>query len=310
MGDWTYGAIILFCAVAWVHIFVDYRKRLIRMMPGVEEVSTRKESFSHQISAAENSSQEFVHSIGDLHQELKTLDEKRKELQQQLNEKEMVLIPPGKFEMGSDLSGHDQEQPLHTVRLKGYYIDKYEVTNIEYRDFVHVTGRRAPIHWINQSFPARVGNHPVVNVSWEDAQAYAEWVGKRLPTEAEWERAARGDRGKEYPWGNTSSTEYANFGEAQNKTTPVDQYSGGKSEYQVFDMCGNVGEWVHDWYDARYYSRSPEADPTGSEGGQQKVYRGGGYHCNKMDIRAAARHFSTPKASLEYIGFRCAMDAD
>ena len=124
MGEWTYGSIILVCAVAWVHIFVDYRKRLVRLMPGVEEISTRKEAFSTRISEAENNTQGFIQSIGDLHQEIKTLDEQRKELQQQLNEKEMVLIPAGKFEMGSSLAGHEEEQPLHTVRLKNYYMDK------------------------------------------------------------------------------------------------------------------------------------------------------------------------------------------
>lgn len=311
VGDWTYALIIFFCAVALGHVFADYRRKLMYLMPGMEEISSRKEDINTRISESRSKVEEMSRSILDLQREIEVLDRRRRELQQEMNKREMVYIPPGRFIMGSNMPGRDDENPEHRVYLKGYYIDRYEVTNMQYKDFVDATGHHPPIHWRNRTFPeARLANHPVVNVSWYDAQAYAEWVGKRLPTEAEWERAARGDHGNEYPWGKTGLPEFANFGNPEAKTSPVDKYPNGKSEHGVYDLCGNVGEWVNDWYEAKYYSRSPDVDPPGPESGNRKVYRGGGYHCNKMDIRAAVRHFAAPTSFQEYIGFRCAMDAD
>ena len=311
LEGWAYALVIVFSAVAWIHIFLDYRKKLMRVMPSVEEVSTRKKEFSSRISEAESNSENIVHSMSDLKGEIEKLDEQRRELQEKVNRREMVLIPAGRFDMGSNLPARDEENPEHRVRMKAYYIDRYEVTNLQYKDFVHAAGYRSPVHWRNRNFTqASQANHPVVNVSWEDARAYAEWMGKRLPTEAEWERAARGDYGNEYPWGKTASQDHANFANPDSKTTPVEKYPSGKSDHDVYDMCGNVGEWVNDWYDPKYYTRTAEADPQGPEDGSQKVYRGGGYHCNRMDIRAAGRHYATPKSYQEYIGFRCAMDAE
>jgi formylglycine-generating enzyme len=311
MEDWTYGLIIVVCGIAWVHIFVDYRRKLMRVMPGVEQVAARKREFSTQISEAKNNSDHIVHSIGDLQREIESLEEKRMEMQKKLNEAEMIFIPPGKFDMGSNIAGKEDENPEHKVTLKGYYIDKFEVTNMQFKDFIDVTDRRPPIHWRSRTFPdPRKGNHPVVNITWTDAEAYAEWIGKRLPTEAEWERAARGDHGNEYPWGKSCSPDFTNFATPDGSTSPVDKYVRGVSEHKVWDMCGNVGEWVQDWYDAKYYTRTPDANPMGPENGHQRIYRGGGYHCLRMDIRCAARHFTLPTSSQMYIGFRCAMDAD
>lgn len=212
--------------------------------------------------------------------------------------------------MGSNLAGRDSENPEHKVQLKAFYMDQYEVTNMQYKDFVDVAGHRTPVHWQNGTFPAGKGEHPVVNVSWEDARTYAEWAGKRLPSEAEWEWAARGREGREYPWGKQPTQDHSNYSNPESRTTPVNKYPKGVSEFGIWDQSGNVGEWVNDWFEIKYYSRSPESDPKGPAEGDLKVYRGGGYHTNRMDIRAASRHSATPNMYQDYIGFRCAMDGN
>jgi formylglycine-generating enzyme required for sulfatase activity len=310
MGDWTYGMGIILCAVLWVHIFIDYRRKLMRVMPGVEQVASRKREFSDKISETETSYADCVSHIEKLRTDIVSMEQKRLDLQAKLNEREMVLVPAGSLRMGSNLAERESENPEHKVQVKTFYLDRYEVTNLQYKDFVDVAGHRTPVHWQNGTFPSGKGEHPVVNVSWEDARTYAEWAGKRLPTEAEWEWAARGHEGREYPWGKQPSQDHANYGNPDNKTTPVNKFAKGVSEFGIWDLCGNVGEWVSDWYENKYYSRSPESDPKGPTEGSLKVYRGGGYHTNRMDIRAASRHSATPPMYQDYIGFRCAMDAN
>ncbi len=308
MEDWTYGVGIALCALLWVHIFIDYRKKLMRVMPGVEQVASRKREFNDKISEAESSRADMVGQIEGLRDGIDGMEEERRELQEKLNQREMVLVPAGDLRMGSNSPGHEEENPEHKVRLKPFYLDRHEVTNMQYKDFVDVAGHRTPVHWQNGTFPNGKADHPVVNVSWEDARVYAEWVGKRLPTEAEWEWAARGTEQREYPWGKQCTPDFANYANAEGKTTSVTKYPKGASEFGLLDMCGNVGEWVSDWFEEKYYARSPESDPQGPPEGSIKVYRGGGYHTNRMDIRAAARHSANPTVYQEYIGFRCAMD--
>lgn len=311
MGDWTAGLGILIVAVLWIQIFIDYRRKLVKIMPSVTTVSSRRDEISTQISDSETSTQSIQSQLLAAQKDLEELEERRVELQDKLNPREMVLIPAGKLRMGTNDPTREDENPEHIVNISAYYMDKTEVTNLQYKEFIAVTGHRQPSHWRHNTFPdARKSDHPIVNISWDDAKAYADWVGKRLPTEAEWERAALGDGRNEYPWGKSCNPECANFDNPDGRTTPVEQYSRGVSPMGIWDMCGNVSEWVNDWYDSKYYPISPDTDPRGPDGGHQRVHRGGSYHENRMGIRGKVRHFSMPSAAQDYIGFRCAMDEE
>ncbi len=199
----------------------------------------------------------------------------------------MVLIPAGEFQMGSNY-GDGDEKPVHTVYLDAFYIDKYEVTNAQYKKFMDATGYKAPEYWNDPDL--NKPDHPVVGVSWYDAVAYAEWAGKRLPTEAEWEKAARGGLvGKRYPWGDSISHDDANYDGTGGKdrweyTSPVGSFA--PNGYGLYDMAGNVWEWCSDWYYRFYYFslyyrfyyfRSPRANPRGPDSGTIKVLRGGSW---------------------------------
>ena len=209
---------------------------------------------------------------------------------------DMVLIPAGEFLMGSN-DGEDDEKPVHRVYLDAYYIDKYEVTNKQYREFVEATGHKTPRQWGED-------NHPVLYVSWEDAVAYATWAGKRLPTEAEWEKAARGGLvGKEYPWGDGIDSGKANYKDNVGKTTPVGSYP--PNGYGLYDMAGNVWEWCSDWYDDDYYANSPSKNPQGPSSASCRVRRGGGWDTFARRLRCADRYYYYPGDMSYDLGFRC-----
>ncbi len=193
---------------------------------------------------------------------------------------EMVLVPAGEFTMGSN-SGDDDEKPPHLVYLDAFWIDKYEVTNAFYKKCVDAGKCQRPNPTGSSTRNAYYGNtqfdnYPVIYVAWADAKTYCEWAGKRLPTEAEWEKAARGTDGRTYPWGNDWDAKKLNSGEGgAGDTVAVGSYPAGASPYGVMDMAGNVWEWVADWYDASYYSKSPVRNPTGPSSGQTRGVRGG-----------------------------------
>jgi formylglycine-generating enzyme required for sulfatase activity len=229
---------------------------------------------------------------------------------------EMVLVPAGKFIMGSNERLPD-EGPQHTVYLDAYYIDKYEVTNLQYANFNNATNRRSPTHFRNRTFPQGKADHPVTYVSWEDADAYCRWAGKRLPTDEEWEKAARGTDGRWFPWGDEFDAEKANtpirwqdigaFGD----TTPAGSFEGGKSPYGVYDMSGNVWEWTASWYKAYPNNKTPSE----SYGERYKTLKGGSwFDCSfyKCGISAPVfnRAFFSVKVKNDSFGFRCAKDAD
>ena len=227
------------------------------------------------------------------------------------NEREMTRIPESSFTMGSSVEeGAPGERPAHTVYLDSYYIDKYPVTNEQYREFTLETGYRSPPHWRRGNYALGMDEHPVVNVSWRDALTYAEWAGKRLPTEAEWELAARGTDERCYPWGNRFvAGERCNCINMIGTTTPVDEFPDGRSPYGIWDMAGNTFEWCADYYDEDYYEISPDVDPRGPEGGQERAVRSGCFVETRAAVRVAFREGVREDETSEYIGFRCAMDA-
>ncbi|MFT5365902.1 MAG: flagellar motor switch protein FliG [Candidatus Latescibacterota bacterium] len=219
-------------------------------------------------------------------------------------ESSMVLIHAGEFVMGDDEGARD-EQPQRKVILNAYWMDKFPVTNLDYKSFVDATGHRKPPHWTSGTYALDQANHPVTHVNLADAEAYANWAGKRLPTEAEWEKAARGTLGQTYPWGDAFRKDNVNSSNDYGRMTPVDQFSGGASPYGVLDMVGNVMERCSDWYYDDYYKTASVDNPTGPEGGQYRVVRGGFYGENKSGVRCAARHYAPPETMQDHIGFRC-----
>lgn len=255
---------------------------------------------------------------------------------------EMITIPSGVLLMGSD-NGEPAERPVHPVEISAFAMDRLEVTNADFSVFVAATGyitdperRGSGWHWdgiwrevarANWRHPhgqrssiRGLGNHPVVQVSWNDAQAYCRWKHKRLPTEAEWERAARGDGARIYPWGDEpprrgkiyrasyGSDECcgADSGDGYRFTAPVESFPLGRSFFGVEDLAGNVWEWVEDWFDADFYRRSPGVNPLNGSKGEGKVIRGGGWGNNSFGLRSTLRHANPPDTGLSMVGFRCA----
>jgi len=264
----------------------------------------------------------------------------------------MVLVPTGEFRMGAPAGsgGLPDEQPERAVLLSAFYIDRFEVTNEAYFLFVSMSGHRMPENsnpaatlWKDRRPMPGIERHPVVNVSWTDADAYCRWAGKRLPTEAEWEKAARGTDGRRYPWGDQWDVLLANSasywagrtvqfdsgadweafwvkGEgaqiAKEKglngevlTMPVGSFPGSTSVYGLFDMAGNVAEWVQDWYDPNYYPSGPLTNPTGPPRGAIKSMRGGSWLKPAVSLRTSDRDWGTIDSRPSGTGFRCAQDS-
>ena len=264
----------------------------------------------------------------------------------------MVYIPEGDFLMGSpEGEGAYDEHPRHKVYLNAYYIDKYEVTNAQFEEFVEATGyvtyaeRKGEgwVFWPDTRGPLRlwrwrdanwqhpntrqdpstkqyiVGEppppiHPVVQVSWNDAQSYCKWAGKRLPTEAEWEKAAKGPDCRKWPWGDVfdaninGETTHANI--AGSGIMPFGSFATGVSPYGAYNMGGNVREWVTDWYSPDYYTHSPVKNPKGPDDGRFRVLRGGSWReIKSYQVLSSSRYYKPPDYSSNFIGFRCALDA-
>ena len=219
--------------------------------------------------------------------------------------KEMVYVPAGGFLMGSadgDKDSSADEKPQHRVYLDAFWIDKTEVTVAEYRRFCEATGREMP--------PAPSwgwhDDHPVSEVTWDDAAAYATWVGKRLPTEAEWEKAARGTDGRPYPWGNEWGPGKCANQVNSDTTQPVGSYPAGASPYGALDMAGNVEEWCADWYGESYYRFAPARNSAGPPSGEYRLLRGGSWlNALPRYFRGANRNYGVPDIRGNYYGFRC-----
>ena len=282
---------------------------------------------------------------------------------------DMVLIPEGKFLMGStkqdidkildldhNIEAHrlDNEIPQRNVYLSAYLIDKYPITNVEYKRFIESNGYTQKGFWSDAGWNYVLGSKPlegsnlnnvingeqdcpVVNISWYEAEAFSKWAGKRLPTEAEWEKAARGTDGRIYPWSNEFDIKRLNCAEAKNeKPTPVTKYPEGQSVYGCYDMVGNVWEWTADWYNSQYYDYAPVKDPQGPAKAEDapyfgkpedvgtsiyelkpsiesktlsgcKVMRGGSWNGSGIvHVRCPNRDYDEPDYKNDTIGFRCA----
>jgi len=224
---------------------------------------------------------------------------------------EMVMhyVPGGMFEMGSQ-TGDDDEQPVHTVALSAFWIDQTPVTNEQYERCVAAEickpSASAEDDLLNDP------DHPVVSIAWEDASKYCAWAGGRLPTEAEWEYAARGPQSTQYPWGDEFDCALCNMPsdacDDYKLVSPVGYFPEGKSWCGALDMAGNVWEWVADWYAADYYAHSPTEDPPGPEQGKDRVMRGGSWADAQPEklFRSANRQYLPPTMLGNYVGFRCA----
>jgi formylglycine-generating enzyme required for sulfatase activity len=222
-----------------------------------------------------------------------------------------ILVPAGAFTMGSN-GGDKIEQPPHTVNVSAFYIDKNEVTNALYKQCVDAGSCQPPTDPSSKTRSSYYGNpdygeYPVIYVNWNMADAYCKWQGGRLPTEAEWEKAARGLDGRTFPWGEGVSCANANFSDCNNDTIKVGTYVSAKSPFGLFDMAGNVWEWVSDWYQGNYYSIAGNgmSDPQGPASGQERVIRGGSWMNAGKSIRSTIRNSSDPSKSSNAVGFRC-----
>jgi len=219
----------------------------------------------------------------------------------------MVYVPKGTFIMGSE-SGEEDEQPVHEVYLDAFWIDQTEITYTMYARFD----------------PSKYGSQPVQKLTWQQAQAYCAWAGGRLPSEAEWEKAARGTDERTYPWGDQPpAADLVNFADLRSRQSwadvsvddgysevaPVGKYPAGASPYGALDMAGNAAEWVNDWYVENYYAFSQQANPQGPEDGLFRVLRGGSYYTTAAGVRTTERSWYIDEGSAEYIGFRCAQSS-
>lgn len=233
--------------------------------------------------------------------------------QAESKDREMVLIPKGEFTMGS---ADHADEPAHKVVLDAYKIDKYEVSNKQYGEFMKSKNHPAPAYWDDPR--VNKPEQPVVGVNWFDAKAYCEWKGLRLPTEAEWEHAAKGPKSdNHYPWGgHTVDPKKANYGQHMGRTAPVNAFPEGVSGFGIYNMAGNVFEWVADWYMPDYYQNSPALNPTGPEMGLNyakqgpvRSMRGGSWFAPETSLHTSHRFWNQPENNSYGVGlgFRCAI---
>jgi formylglycine-generating enzyme required for sulfatase activity len=228
----------------------------------------------------------------------------------------MAFIPGGEFQRGRTYkwadydvkwypTAHQDDTPVRTIYIDAFYMDESEVTNQQYQNFVKATGHRPPYHWIKGAIPEGKADHPVVNVSWDDAVAFCTWRNKRLPTEAEWERACRGIAdGKMFPWGDKAPTPKEAHYTSESATAVCTK---SKNYFGLCDMIGNVWEWCSDWYERTYYKTAPDRNPRGPETGRYRVLRGGSWFDEPpLFLTNSYRSWAKAAERSPTVGFRCA----
>ena len=233
--------------------------------------------------------------------------------------REMVYFPAGEFEMGSPKgTGKKNEYPNHKVYLDAFYLDRFEVTFADFEAYLASHSKKYPTitGWIRRKARVDMINKPIFGLQWKRCRNYCEWRKKRMPTEAEWERAARGTENRIYPWGNEPPDKNrANFGKCcfvkKGKVhTEIGNYEKGKTPEGISDLGGNVAEWVSDWYDKKYYQMAPYKNPKGPKKGKYHVIRGGAWNSLPMYLRSSSRYGDSDGKDYYGIGCRCAKDAD
>jgi serine/threonine-protein kinase len=223
----------------------------------------------------------------------------------------LLYVPAGEFTMGTT-TGNSDEKPVHKATLNAFWIDKTEVTNRMYALCVRAGTCIEPAGKSSATHSSYYGdsdfdNYPVIFMVWNSAKAYCEWADRRLPTEAEWEKAARGIDARTYPWGNDApNSNLLNYKYAIGDVTEVGKYPNGASPYGALDMAGNAWEWVADWYSQIYYQDSPSSNPLGANSGQYKVLRGGTWYDSDTGVRSTDRGGTEPADAGYNVGFRCA----
>ena len=241
--------------------------------------------------------------------------------------KNMILIPAGNFIMGTNSEQANADQkPAHKVYLDAFYIDKHEVTNAQFEAFITDGGYQNQEHWTENGWnfiqknhittPLQHGentvstkpNHPMIGVSWYEAKAYATWAGKRLPTESEWEKAAKGTKKRVYPWGDEMDFSKLSYFPHVTKVRAVGSFPEGASPYGVLDMAGSVWEWCSDWYGESYYPQSARENPKGPDSGEYRVLRGGGWDSIRLQLQCTYRYYDKADRRTYNIGFRCVQD--
>ena len=309
---WFWWIMTSFFTLYFVMLLLEFNRPLQKLTERIDSQISRRQEMERRLARVQEETKEMQNSTEGLQLTLDELEGRRREILPEANTKRLFPIPASPFTMGGrDEDSPRNETPVHTVHMPTYYIQPFPVTNQDYREFVQCTGRNSPIHWQRGAPPTGMGKHPVVNVTWQDARAYAEWMGARLPTEAEWEKAARGTDERSYPWGNNFVEGLkCNAGGANGTTTAVDEFPEGRSPYGMWDMSGNVNEWCADYYDEEYYKGPSTTNPQGPEGGQERVIRGGDYQEVRAGLRATHRAGVSEVSSRDNIGFRIAMNAD
>lgn len=301
---WTFSGIGLLVIIFWIGTTVFKQFPFSTPQPNTLEIDPTKFNLS---SISTPDSTLTVMSLS-----ATPIEENVKQKISEVDEMVMLYVPEGIFLMGDDSdSAYTNEKPVHEVFLNAYWIDKHEVTNNQYKLCVEAGQCSMPKNAEFLNFQ-KYENQPAVNITWLQAKEYCNWAERDLPTEAQWEKAARGPNGQIYPWGDLQpDIKIANFNNNIGKTTMAGNYPDGVSYYGLHDMAGNVWEWVNDWYSKDYYSSQTEwKNPEGPDSIQLKVIRGGSWNSPALHLRSSYRSWFIYDSSNEDIGFRCAMDAD